>query len=238
MRKISFIYVFLFLFLCGGRGLADEQGQAKATACEASFDMSTLPDYTPFIKTDLADLEDYFTCKAAVKEDIQICNIFPDGSLQKDNCQSAYNRFYAVFGELFKNRLAPDKFLDRCRELSISKEACTQWSEVMLSGNADNCDKIEGMTPEEIATCKNMASPNPSEAGPFFMMALRKGDPAFCDQIPFSYPDTPSSVRSICKGLLIKSVDGCQLNEGVGRFKKLYCQYLTGGTVDDTKKEE
>jgi len=237
MRKIFFIYVFLFLFLCGGRGLADEQGQAKATACEASFDMSTLPDYTPFIKTDLADLGDYFTCKAAIKEDIQICNIFPDNSLQKNNCQVAYNRYYTIFGKLFKNSQVSDEFLDRCRERSIPRNSCVLLGEVMLSGNADNCEKIEGLTPEDIATCKDMASSNPSQAGPFFVMALRKGDPAFCDQIPFS-SDEPSSVRAICKGLLSKSVDGCQLNEGVSRFKKLYCQYLTGGTVDDTKKEE
>ena len=219
MRKIFFNYIFLFLFLGSGWVFADGQGPAQATACEDSLDISTLPPDTPLIKTNLPDLQDYFTCKAAVKEDIQICNTFPDGSPQKVNCQDAYNEYYVTFGKSYKDGRMSDELLGSCLKKTTSKEACVQWGEVMLSGNVDNCEKIEGITPEQMAKCKDMASPNPSEGEAFFMMALRKGDLARCDQINLS------SVAAICKGLLSKEVDGCQLNAGVSRFKKLYCQH-------------
>lgn len=243
MRKTFFIYIFLFLFLGRGWVFADEQGPAEPTACKKNLDISTLPPDTPFIKTDLSDLGDYFTCKAAVKEDIQTCNIFPDNSPQKANCQGAYKEYYVTFGKLYKNGRMSDEFLNNCLKKLNSRNACIQMADVLLSGNTDNCEKIEGITPEDIATCKDMASSNPSGAKAFFMMALRQGDPALCDQLNSSSINGgnlySSSIAAICKGLLSKNVDGCQLNEGASRFKELYCQHLaTEEAVNGTKEEK
>jgi hypothetical protein len=222
MKNISIICIFL-LFLGSAWGRAAEQSLATPASCQERLDISALPAYTSFIKTDLPDLEDYFTCKAAVKEDIQICNIFSDGSPQRASCQTGYNDYYATFGKLFKNGRMSKELLDACLKNGdkITKEACEQWSKVMLSGNPDDCEKIEGITPENVAQCKDMASSNPSGSTAFFMMVLRKGDPALCDQISSS-----SAAGAICKGLLSKNGDGCQLNAGANRFKELYCQHI------------
>ena len=226
MKNIVIFYIF-FLFLGSGWGWADEQSSATSSSCEEGLDISTLPLFTPFIKTDLPDLEDYFTCKAAVKENIQICDIFPDGSSQKTNCQDAYNE-YAAFGSLFKNKQMSKEFLDVCLQHGgekATRASCEQMAEVLLSGNSGDCEKVEGITPEDVAKCKDMTSSNPSQKTAFFMMVLRKGDISLCAQVPTSdLVPAPFAAVAICKGLLSKDVDGCQLNAGVNRFKKLYCQ--------------
>lgn len=236
MKKIFYTYILLFLFLGSGPVFADEQNSAQQTSCEKDLDISTLPLNTPFIKTDLSDLEDYFTCKAAVKEDVQICNIFPDDSPLRANCQEAYSKYYETMGKLYKNGRGSDEFSEGCIKIFKSKKACDQVGEILLSGNSNNCQYVDGITPENIVACKEMTSSNPKGGKAFFMMALRKGDLTLCDLIP--YWKDPSSVRAICKGLLSKNADGCQLNAGVRNFKKLYCQdSATKEYAHGTKKE-
>ena len=89
------VSIFLILLLSSGWGLADQK------ACESDLDISALPAYTPLLQKHLSDLEDYFTCKAAVKEDVQLCSAFPAGSPQKADCQDIYNNYYAMFGKLY-----------------------------------------------------------------------------------------------------------------------------------------
>ena len=197
--------------------MAEEQA-APVSACEKNLDLDTLPPYTPMIQKHQADLEAYFTCKAAIKENVQVCNVFADGTSQKANCQEAYTDYYEVFGKMYRYRRISDGFLEVCSKKGGTKNACAQWSDILLSGNWANCDKIEGILPEDILLCKDMASTTPSGAKAYFMMALRSGNSALCDQ----YLSSP--VAAVCKGLLTKAQDGCQLNAGAIRFKKYYCQ--------------
>jgi len=233
MRGMIIIYIFMVLFLREGWVIADDKVSAKQISCENGLDISALPPYAHSLKENLPSLEDYFTCEAAVKENIQVCNAFSDGSSQKANCQDAYNKYYATFGKLYKNGRISDEFLNACLKTFRSREACDQFGEVMLSGNSEDCKRIEGATSENIALCQDMVSSDPSGGKAFLMKLLRRGDPNSCDQL------NPSTVAAICRGLLTKKVDGCQLNAGVDHFKKLYCQYLaTKEPVDATKKEK
>ena len=213
MINKTIIFTFFFLFLGKGLGFA---------ACESSLNISVLPPDNPMIKSDLSDLQDYFTCKAAVTGDIEQCNVFPEGSSPKADCRDVYNRYYRTFGELYKNGRLSGEGLQTCLKKFGSKNACYQFGEVLLSGNASDCEKIEGITPENLNVCLSMVSSDPfGSSRAMFMMVLRKGDRSLCDQID------NSPVAAVCRGILNKKVDGCQLNAGVDHFKKLYCQHQT-----------
>ena len=232
MKRIFVSYILLFLFLGNGWVLADEQDSAQLKACEASLDISALPSYTPLLKENLLNLEDYYTCESAVKEDIQICNIFAAHPTQMANCQDTYSRYYATLGKLFKDGRLSDEGLTKCLKSFNTKVACEQFGEVLLSGNTEDCEKIEGITPKNLDLCKEMASSNPTgSTRALFVSVLRTGDPVSCDQIQ------NSTVATMCKGLLSKNVDGCQLSAGVDHFKMAYCRHLlTEGSSNGTKK--
>jgi len=233
VRNIVIFYILLFLFVGDGRAFADEQNLTQPASCEDTFDMSVVDLSTSFVETYLFELEDYFTCKAAMYDDIQICDIFPDGSTQRASCREGYNKYYMLWGNLFRNGRISAELLESCLKVFSSAGACEQFGAVLLSGNPDDCEKIEGITPETIVSCKDMVAPNSSENKVIFMMALRGGDPASCD------PLLASPAATICKGLLNKDLDGCQLNPGFLRFKKLYCQQsTTKESTHGTEKEE
>jgi len=221
MRNIFYIFLFTFLFLEIGSSFAYEQGSSKQMSCENNLDISALPQYTPLLKENLAGLEDYFTCEAAMKEDIHKCDILSEYPAKMANCKDGFNKYYAIYGKLYKNGHMTDDLLEQCIKKFGSKNACDQLGEVLLSGRGDDCNLIEGITPKHLEQCKEIVSSNPDSSGDVFMMILRKGDPALCDKIGVS------SAEVICKGLLNKKVDGCQLNAGADRFKKVYCQHLS-----------
>jgi hypothetical protein len=217
MRTRVIIFISLFLVLTYGKSIAQAQGLSQPKSCSTNFDINTIDLNDLSIKGYVDSLGYYLSCKAAMTKNITMCNFLADNTLHKISCVDAYNK-YSNFSQLFKNGQFSDESLTECLEKLGSKDACDHFAKAILTGSPGECGKMEGVSGGRMSDCLDMVSEKPRGDKAKFMKILRQGDPNLCDGLNFS------ETIAICKGLLTKTEDGCQLNEGVISFKNEYCK--------------
>ncbi|MBM3245843.1 MAG: hypothetical protein FJZ13_00735 [Candidatus Omnitrophica bacterium] len=237
--KIRLIVMILgFVFLLHGSIAAqtqsdpDKKKSEKKSAkevykeCMRAFDINSINMNDSPARQNSALLDEYFTCKAVVKNDKNICDNLAAESYLVGMCKDYYEDYVEFLGAAL-TKGSTSAGMSRCLKSLGDRARCSSFFLGLNKNDSSVCDSASGKDRDECkAQVEGIPDGCPSESCQYksiFVDAVRSKGSFKCKEIKNDH------VRGVCRGYIGRNENVCTDNKAFQDFKHIYCSQKSRG---------
>jgi len=170
----------------------------------------------PKVEKDMALLDGYFQCRAALNDDPGECDKL---GRKGKTCTKHYNRLHGFFNELILRERTTGRALNLCISKYRDRTSCRVLSEAFIKNDVSFCENMRSRSAR--SKCKAVATLDSSYSPEWkdniaYIKALKEFDESYCGQIK------DKSLNRECRAYITGKEEICEECEGFIEFRDKY----------------